>query len=55
MARQHIPPGVSVKGFQKCCISNAMDETTDDDDVEWQWRGGNDCEDEQSDTMSKDR
>jgi len=25
-----IHPTRSVKGFQKCCISNAMDETDDD-------------------------
>jgi hypothetical protein len=26
-AWQHISPEVTVKGFKKCCISNAMDET----------------------------
>jgi hypothetical protein len=30
MARQCILPEVSVKGFKKCCISNAMEETNDD-------------------------
>jgi len=34
MARQCILPGVTVKGFKKCCISSAVDRT--DDDVEWQ-------------------
>jgi len=29
-ARQSISPKVTVKGFKKCCISNAMDETDDD-------------------------
>jgi hypothetical protein len=30
---QHISPEVTVKGFKKCCTSNAMDET--DDDMLW--------------------
>jgi hypothetical protein len=30
MARQNTSPEVTVKGFKKCCISNAMDETGDD-------------------------
>jgi len=34
---QRISPEVTMKGFKKCCISSAMDETEDDDDVEWQW------------------
>ena len=29
-AWQYISPEVTVKGFKKCCISNAMDETDDD-------------------------
>jgi hypothetical protein len=33
MAWQHISPEVTVKGFKKCCISNAMDET--DDNMLW--------------------
>jgi len=33
MAWQHILPEVSVKGFKKCCLSNAMDET--DDSIMW--------------------
>jgi hypothetical protein len=32
-AWQRISPQVSVKGFKKCCISNAVDET--DHDVLW--------------------
>jgi hypothetical protein len=32
-AWQHISPKVNVKGFKKCCIFNAMDET--DDDMLW--------------------
>jgi hypothetical protein len=35
-AWQHISPDVIVKGFNKCCISNAMDETDDD----MLWNGG---------------
>jgi hypothetical protein len=26
---QHISPEVAVKGFKKCCVSNAMDGTKD--------------------------
>jgi hypothetical protein len=29
-AWQHIPLEVTVKGFKKCCISTALDETDDD-------------------------
>ena len=29
MTRQRISPEVTVQGFRKCCISNAMDETDD--------------------------
>jgi len=29
-ARQRISPEVNVKGFRKCCISNAVDGTEDD-------------------------
>jgi hypothetical protein len=32
MTWQHISPGVIVKGFRKCCISNGMDGT---DDMLW--------------------
>ena len=42
-----ISPEVTVKGFEKCCISNAVDETGDDC-CEWQWIGGNvwsECQD----------
>ena len=61
MAWRHISPEVTVMGFKKCCISNAMDGT--DDDM-W-WNGseedgnvrsecedgeGTDCEDGDSDT-----
>jgi hypothetical protein len=35
MARQHISPDVTVKGFKKCCISNAVDGT----DVDMLWNG----------------
>jgi hypothetical protein len=30
MARQHISPEVTVKGFKNCCTSSAMDGTDDD-------------------------
>jgi hypothetical protein len=30
MAWQHISPEVSVKGFKKCCVSNAVDGTIDE-------------------------
>jgi hypothetical protein len=33
-AWQCISPEMTVKSFKKCCISNAMDET-DDDDMLW--------------------
>ena len=33
MAWQCISPEINVKGFQKCCISCAVDET--DDDMLW--------------------
>jgi hypothetical protein len=33
---QHISPEVKVKGFNKCCISNSMDET----DNVILWNGG---------------
>ena len=61
MAWQHISPEVTVKCFNKCCISTAVDET--DDDM-W-WNGSEedgdvrskceedestDCEDGDSDT-----
>ena len=28
-ALQHVSPEVTVKGFKKCCVSNAMDEPDD--------------------------
>jgi hypothetical protein len=58
-AWQHISPEVTVKGFKKCCISSAVDET------DMLWNGGEvdrnvrsecegdedtDCEDGDSDT-----
>jgi hypothetical protein len=61
MAWQCISPEVIVKGFKKCCISNAMDGTYDD----MLWNGSEedrnvrseceededtDCEDADSDT-----
>jgi len=30
MERQFISPEVTAKGFNKCCISNTVDETDDD-------------------------
>ena len=30
MAWQHISPEVTVKGFKKCCMSSALDETHHD-------------------------
>ena len=36
MAWQCIPPEMTVKGCKKCCISNAVDETKDDNVVKWQ-------------------
>jgi hypothetical protein len=60
-AWQRISPEVTVKGFNKCCIANAMDET--DDDMFWNGSEengnvrsereedeGTDCEDGDSDT-----
>jgi hypothetical protein len=48
-----------VKGFKKCCISNAVDGTDDDtlwngskdmnDGSEWEEDEGTDCEDGESD------
>jgi hypothetical protein len=59
-ALQHISPKMAVKGFKKCCISNAVDET---DDMLWNGSEedgkvrtaceedeGNDCDDGDSDT-----
>jgi hypothetical protein len=34
-AWQSISPGVIVKGVEKCCISNRMDGTDDNDDMLW--------------------
>ena len=50
-AWQRISPEVNVKGFGKCCISNAMDET--DDGMLWNdsEEGGNirsQCEEDES-------
>jgi len=44
MARQHISPEVTVKGFKKCCISSAVDGT--DDGMLWNDSedGGDRCE-----------
>ena len=60
-AWQRITPKVTVKGFEKCCLSNAVDET--DDDMLWNgseedgnFRSeceedeGTECEDRDSDT-----
>jgi hypothetical protein len=60
-AQQIISPAVTVKGFKKCCMSSAVDET--DGDMLWNGseEGGNviheceeyegtDCEDDNSDT-----
>jgi len=33
---KHNPPQVTVKGFKKCCVSNALDGT--DDDMFWNER-----------------
>jgi hypothetical protein len=61
MAWQCISPEVILKGFKKCCISNAMDRT--DDDMLWNESAedgnvrseceedeGTDCDDRDSDT-----
>jgi hypothetical protein len=55
MAWQRISPEVNVKGFKKCCISTAMDETDDmlwngteeDGNVRREWKEdeSTDCED----------
>ena len=60
-AGQHISPAVNMKGFNKCCIFTAVDET--DNDMLWHYSEedgnvrsecegdeGTDCEDEDSDT-----
>jgi hypothetical protein len=55
IAWQHISPEETEKGFKKCCISNAVDETDDDmlwngskedGDVRSEWEGDEraDCE-----------
>jgi len=59
---QCISPKLIVKGFEKCCISNAVDET--DDDILWNGSEedgnvrseceedeGTECEDEDSDSV----
>jgi hypothetical protein len=61
MAWQGISPEMILKGFKKCCMSNAMDGT--DDDMLWNCSEddgnvrseceedeGTDCEDRDSDT-----
>jgi hypothetical protein len=54
MAWQHISPIVTVTGFRKCCISNAVDES--DDNMlrivrsECEEDEGTNCEDGDSDT-----
>jgi hypothetical protein len=61
MERQFISPKVTVTGFNKCCISNMVDET--DDDMLWNGSKedgnirseceedeGTECEDGDSDT-----
>jgi hypothetical protein len=48
-ALQHISPEVTVKGFKKCCISNAMDVTNDDMMRNGSKEGGNvrsECEED---------
>ena len=53
-AWQHISPGMTVKGFKKCCICNAVDGT--DEDMLWNVSSeceedeGTDCEDGDSDS-----
>jgi hypothetical protein len=47
MAWQCISPEVIVKGFKKCCISNAMDGDVRSERKEDE---GTDCEDGDSDT-----
>jgi len=47
MAWQRNTPEVTVKGFRKCCISNAMD---GDVRSECEEDEGTDCEDRDSDT-----
>ena len=32
---KNISPALNVKGFKKCCISSAEDETDNDNDVLW--------------------
>jgi hypothetical protein len=60
MERQFISPEVTVKGFNKCCISNTVDETDDklwngskeDGNItrECEEDEGTECEDGDSDT-----
>jgi len=45
MAWQRISPEMTMKGFKKCCISSAMDETDDD----MLWNDGEEDEDFRSD------
>ena len=40
-AWQHILPETIVKGFKKCCISNAVDETDDDMQLNGREEDGN--------------
>jgi len=41
-AWQHISPEMNEKGFKKCCMSTALDETDDDDDDDMSWNGSKD-------------
>ena len=49
-AWQLISAQVILKGFKKCCISNAVDKT--DDDIPWNgseedWKFGSNCEEDE--------
>ena len=54
---QRISPEVIVKGFKKCCISNAVDGT--DDDVLWnggqeEWNIRSYCEEDEGTDCERD-
>ena len=64
MVWQHISPEATMKGFKKCCISDAVDATDDDtfqyvSEEDGDFRSkceedeGTDCEDGDSDTDGK--